>query len=99
SRAHPGRAGRFSATLGFGCRVCIRIMNLPSFYFLVAMPTADIIARHWEPPLVLMRKLGGVIALVYLHGFLDTAEFALVKLRGSQMDTLAAEGGKRATFV
>ena len=74
-------------------------MNLPSFYFLVAMPIADIIARHWDPPLVLIGKLAAVMALVFLNGFFVTAEFALVKIRGSQIDTLAAEGSKRATFA
>jgi len=57
----------------------------------VAMPTADIIARHWDPPLVLIGKLAAVMALVFLNGFFVTAEFALVKIRGSQIDTLAAE--------
>src|SRR4030095_7839885 len=99
SRAHPGRAGKFSATLGFGCRLCIGKMNLPSFYFRVALPIADIIARHWDPPLLLIAKLAAVLALVLLNGFFVTAEFALVKIRGSQIDTLAAEGSKRAMFA
>jgi magnesium and cobalt exporter, CNNM family len=74
-------------------------MNFPSFYFLVAMPIADIIARHWDPPLLLIAKLAAVLALVLLNGFFVTAEFALVKIRGSQIDTLAAEGSKRAMFA
>ena len=74
-------------------------MNFPSFYFLVAMPIADLIARHWDPPLLLIAKLAAVLALVLLNGFFVMAEFALVKIRGSQIDTLAAEGSKRATFA
>jgi CBS domain containing-hemolysin-like protein len=75
-------------------------MNFPSLYYiLVAMPIADVIARHWDPPLLLIAKLAAVFALVLLNGFFVTAEFALVKIRVSQIDTLAAEGSKRATFA
>jgi magnesium and cobalt exporter, CNNM family len=63
------------------------------------MPIADIIARHWDPPLLLIAKLAAVLALVLLNGFFVAAEFALVKIRASQIDTLAAEGDRRATFA
>ena len=63
------------------------------------MPIADIIARHWDPPLLLIAKLAAISALVLLNGFFVTAEFALVKIRASQLDTLAAEGNRRATFA
>jgi CBS domain containing-hemolysin-like protein len=73
-------------------------MNLPSFYFLVAMPIADIIARDWDPPLLLVAKLAAVLALVLLNGFFVAAEFALVKIRRSQLETMAAEGNRRAAI-
>ena len=63
------------------------------------MPIADIIARHWDPPLLLIAKLAAISALVLLNGFFVTAEFALVKIRASQLDTLAAEGNRRAMFA
>jgi len=85
--------------LGFGCGVRIRVMNFPSLFFLLAMPIADIIARHWDPPLLLIAKLAAISALVLLNGFFVTAEFALVKIRASQLDTLAAEGNRRAMFA
>jgi CBS domain containing-hemolysin-like protein len=75
------------------------MMNLPSFYFLLALPIADIIARHWDPPLLLIAKLAAITALVLLNGFFVAAEFALVKIRASQIDTLAAEGSTRAMFA
>ena len=75
------------------------MLNFPSLFFLLAMPIADIIARHWDPPLLLIAKLVAISALVLLNGFFVTAEFALVKIRASQLDTLAAEGNKRATFA
>ena len=74
-------------------------MNFPSLFFLMAVPIADIIARHWDPPLLLIAKLAAIVALVLLNGFFVAAEFALVKIRASQIDTLAAEGDRRATFA
>jgi CBS domain containing-hemolysin-like protein len=74
-------------------------MNFPSLFFLAAAPIADIIARHWDSPILLFGKLVTIVALVLLNGFFVVAEFALVKIRGSQLNTLAAEGIKRAAFV
>jgi CBS domain containing-hemolysin-like protein len=74
-------------------------MNLPSLFFLAAAPIADIIARYWDSPILLVGKLVTIAALVLLNGFFVVAEFALVKIRGSQLNTLAAEGIKRAAFV
>jgi len=56
--------------------VRIRVMNFPSLFFLLAMPIADIIARHWDPPLLLIAKLAAISALVLLNGFFVTAESA-----------------------
>ncbi len=74
-------------------------MNFPSLLLLAAAPIADIIARHWDSPILLIGKLVAIVALVLLNGFFVVAEFALVKIRGSQLNTLAAEGIKRALFV
>src|SRR4030095_14919948 len=74
-------------------------MNIPSLIFLAALPTADIIAQHWDPPVVLIGKFVAIILLVLLNGFFVVAEFALVKIRGSQIDALAAEGSRRAMFA
>jgi CBS domain containing-hemolysin-like protein len=74
-------------------------MNFPFLFFSAAVPVTETIARHWDPPLLLIAKLAAVLALVLLNGFFVTAEFALVKIRGSQIDTLAAEGSRRATFA
>jgi CBS domain containing-hemolysin-like protein len=72
-------------------------MNVPSVFLLALI--ADVVARHWDPPLVLLAKLVAVVALVLLSGFFVVAEFALVKIRDSQLKTLAAEGVKQAAFV
>ena len=72
-------------------------MNFPSL--LLLLPLADVIARQWDPIILLVAKLGVVMALVLLNGFFVVAEFALVKIRDSQLNTLAAEGIKQAALV
>ena len=49
--------------------------------------------------MVLIAKLVTVVALVLINGFFVVAEFALVKIRDSQIKTLADEGVRRAAFV
>lgn len=44
-------------------------------------------------------KLLGVFALVLLNGFFVAAELALVKVRGTQIDTLILKGNRRAKIV
>src|SRR5881409_1755329 len=72
-------------------------MNFPSLF--LVLPLADVIARQWDPIILLFAKLAVVMALVLLNGFFVVAEFALVKIRDSQLNTLAAEGIKRAALV
>ena len=72
-------------------------MNFPSLFLLA--PIADVVAEHWDPLIVLIAKLLIVVALVFLNGFFVVAEFALVKIRDSQIKTLADQGVKRAVFV
>jgi CBS domain containing-hemolysin-like protein len=44
-------------------------------------------------------NLGLILVLVGLNGFFVASEFALVKVRSSQLDALEEEGNKRAAFV
>jgi len=60
---------------------------------------ADAIAQHWDAPLVILAKLTAISALVFLNGFFVACEFAIVKVRGSQLDALVDEGNLRANFV
>jgi CBS domain containing-hemolysin-like protein len=46
--------------------------------------------------LEIMLKLGLVMFLVFLNGFFVAAEFAIVKIRETQLDGLVSEGVKRA---
>jgi CBS domain containing-hemolysin-like protein len=49
--------------------------------------------------MLLTGKLLTIALLVLLNGFFVVAEFALVKIRSSHLDTLAAAGSKQAVFV
>lgn len=57
---------------------------------------AEAVAKHWESPEVTLGKLAAIAALVCLNAFFVAAEFALVKIRMSQLDALAEEGNSRA---
>src|SRR5919204_2021972 len=72
-------------------------MNFPSLFLLA--PIGDVVAQHWDPLIVLIAKLATVVALVLLNGFFVVAEFALVKIRDSQLKTLTDEGVRRAGLV
>jgi len=74
-------------------------MNFPSLFVLGEAPITDIIARHWDSPILVVGRLVTVSVLVLLNGFFVAAEFALVKIRSSHLDILAAQGSKRAALV
>ena len=79
-----------------GAAIGSRAMNIPFFPSFDLPLLAEGVVRQWDPPLLLLGKLAIVAALVALNGFFVAAEFALVKVRRSQLDTLTDEGNKRA---
>ena len=74
-------------------------MKFLLFAFIGSTPLADVVARHWDPPGVLLGKLAAIAALVGLNAFFVACEFAIVKVRASQLDALVEEGNLRANFV
>ncbi|MFN2542241.1 MAG: hemolysin family protein [Chthoniobacterales bacterium] len=60
---------------------------------------AEALLTHWDSPAVLIGKLAVIAALVALNGFFVACEFAIVKVRASQLDALTEEGNARARFV
>src|SRR6266496_4273150 len=73
-------------------------MNFSIFSFAIT-PVAESISEHWDSPGVLIGKLAVIAALVALNGFFVACEFSIVKVRESQLDTLAEEGNTRARFA
>ena len=67
-----------------------------SLSFLAFAKLAEGVAQSWDSPGVVLGKLAVIAALVFLNGFFVAAEFALVKIRMSQLEALADEGNTRA---
>ncbi len=63
------------------------------------LPLADAPVTQWDPPGVIIFKLAVIAALVGLNGFFVACEFAIIKVRASQLDELAEEGNPRARFA
>ena len=63
-----------------------------------AVATVDVASAPvaWDTPGVIFLKLLAIASLVALNGFFVASEFALVKVRTSQLDTLIAQGNQRA---
>ena len=74
-------------------------MNFLFSPFLAAAPLAEAIADHWDPPLALLGEIAVIVGLVVLNAFFVASEFAIVKVRGSQLDALEDEGNVRAVFA
>ena len=69
-------------------------MNMSIFGFL-----ADAPVTQWDSPAVIIGKLATIAALVGLNGFFVACEFAIIKVRASQLDELAEQGNPRARFA
>lgn len=71
-----------------------------SFQLLAASAAVgDTVVRHWDTPSVLLAKIAAIIALVVLNGFFVACEFAIIKVRLSQLDALIEDGNTRAKFA
>jgi CBS domain containing-hemolysin-like protein len=57
------------------------------------------LATHWDEPGAITLNFLGILLLVFLNGFFVAAEFALVKVRSSQLDPLIEEGNPRAELA
>src|SRR5438270_8762558 len=73
-------------------------MNCLMFPLALA-PMAETIVRYWDEPAILFSNLLVRAALVGVNGFFVACEFAIVKVRASQLDALAEEGNTRALFA
>jgi CBS domain containing-hemolysin-like protein len=57
------------------------------------------VTDQWGSPVIVLGKLLVIAGLVALNGFFVACEFAVVKVRTSQLDALAEEGNLRASFA
>jgi CBS domain containing-hemolysin-like protein len=74
-------------------------MNFLFSPFLAAVPLAEAIADQWDSPLIVVGKIAVIVGLVALNAFFVASEFAIVKVRSSQLDALEDEGNVRAVFA
>src|SRR5438874_7794167 len=72
-------------------------MSISFFLLLPALSAA--VSDHWGSIGSILLKLLIIAALVALNGFFVACEFAIVKVRASQLDTLTEEGNQRASFT
>jgi CBS domain containing-hemolysin-like protein len=70
-----------------------------SILTVLAVSAAAGVAEHWDSPGVIFAKLMAIVGLVFLNGFFVASEFAIVKVRNSQLDTLVDEGNKKAVLA
>ena len=55
--------------------------------------------NNWDAVILIALKILAVLALVLLNGFFVAAEFALVRVRETQLDMLVARGWRRARMA
>jgi CBS domain containing-hemolysin-like protein len=67
-------------------------LMLPMFATAAEQPVIE----NWESSGSIVLRLLAILALVLLNGFFVAAEFALVRVRVSQLDPLVADGAKNA---
>src|SRR5690349_25152341 len=71
-------------------------MSISVSFFALWLELSAAVSNHWGSIGSILLKLLIIAALVALNGFFVACEFAIVKVRGSQLDTLVEEGDQRA---
>jgi CBS domain containing-hemolysin-like protein len=69
---------------------------MPVFSPILAVAGGAEVATHWDTPDIIALKLVAIFVLVLLNGFFVAAEFALVKVRTSQLEALVDQGVRGA---
>src|SRR5204862_3913829 len=78
---------------------CIRAMSISFSSFALWLALITAVTDHWDSAISVFLKLLVIAVLVAVNGFFVACEFAIVKVRASQLDALAEEGNVRARFV
>ncbi|MCX6977249.1 MAG: CNNM domain-containing protein [Verrucomicrobia bacterium] len=74
-------------------------MNLSFMDNLLFLAFSASSSTQWEDPSTIALKLSAILALVFLNGFFVAAEFALVKVRASQLESMAEDGNSTAALA
>ena len=74
-------------------------MSIPVSFFALWPALSAAVSDQWGSIGSVLLKLLIIAVLVALNGFFVACEFAIVKVRGSQLDTLVEEGNQRASFT
>src|SRR5213082_3662207 len=78
---------------------CIRVMSISFSSFGLWLALSAAVTDHWDSAVSVLFKMLVIAVLVALNGFFVACEFAIVKVRSSQLDTLVEEGNLRASFA
>lgn len=62
------------------------------------LAATESLSQQWDDGGVIALQLLVILVLVFCNGFFVAAEFALVKIRGSQLEPLAEEGNRTAAL-
>ena len=65
----------------------------------LCLASSEALVRNWDSGGTIALQLLAILFLVLLNGFFVASEFAIVKVRGSQLEALEEEGEKRAAFA
>src|SRR5687767_1170958 len=63
------------------------------------LASAEVLATEWDSAGTIMFQLFVVFFLVLLNGFFVASEFAIVKVRGTQLEALEVDGDRKAKFA
>ncbi len=74
-------------------------MNTPFEFLILASASGGEVATEWDSPASILFQLAIILFFVLLNGFFVAAEFALVKVRPSQLDEEAEAGSKGAKLA
>jgi CBS domain containing-hemolysin-like protein len=66
---------------------------------LLFLASSDAVVREWDTGGNIALQLAIVLFLVLLNGFFVASEFAIVKVRGSQLEAVEGEDEKRVAFA
>src|SRR5438477_8861196 len=79
--------------------VCIRVMSISFSSFGLWLALSAAVTDRWDSAVSVLFKMLVIPVLVALNGFFVACEFAIVKVRSSQLDTLVEEGNQRASLA